>query len=130
MKRVHVAAGIIIKAQSVLISKRLDHLHQGGLWEFPGGKVEPDEPVQDALARELKEELDIEVEQSEPFKVIRFDYPDKKVELDFWLVTKFAGTERGCEGQQIAWVDFDELMAYEFPEANRQVLEEFLKQHA
>ncbi len=66
-RRIHVAAAVILAAdQRILIARRPEHKHQGGLWEFPGGKVEPDETVAAALHRELREELAISVQSAEP----------------------------------------------------------------
>ena len=119
MKRVHVAAAIIYNDQGqILIAKRPDHLHQGGLWEFPGGKVEAEETVEAALVRELQEELDITPTACSPFSQISHDYADKSVLLDFWSVTQFSGTAIGKEQQAIVWVSPKELNQYDFPEAN------------
>ncbi|RYE91389.1 MAG: NUDIX domain-containing protein, partial [Oxalobacteraceae bacterium] len=80
MKRIHVAAAVIRGAdQRILIARRGDTQHQGGLWEFPGGKVEPGETVQAALARELREELGIEVSLARPLIKVHHDYADKQV---------------------------------------------------
>lgn len=126
-KRIHVAVGVIInKHKQVLLAKRLDHLHQGGKWEFPGGKVEQNESVTEALIRELKEEVDLNVSQTTEFMDISHDYPDKHVRLDIHLVTDFNGTAVGLEGQQVKWVDFDSLKDYEFPEANQPILNKLL----
>ncbi|MCB1919013.1 MAG: NUDIX domain-containing protein, partial [Candidatus Competibacteraceae bacterium] len=85
MKTVHVAVGILINAVgAVLITRRPEHVHQGGLWEFPGGKVEEGEPVAAALSRELHEELGVTVESAEPWLHVRHDYSDKRVFLDVW----------------------------------------------
>ena len=127
-KRVHVAVAVIRKFKdekaSILISKRADHLHQGGLWEFPGGKVESDETVQTALCRELEEELGIKVvsESLEPLIQIRHDYPDKQVLLDVWLVDSFDGEAYGREGQPLKWVYPPELYKYSFPAANQPII--------
>ncbi|MCE9687536.1 MULTISPECIES: 8-oxo-dGTP diphosphatase MutT [Shewanella] len=126
-KRVHVAVGIIINHDnSVLLAKRHEHLHQGGKWEFPGGKVEANETVTQALVRELKEEVNLDVDHSQPFMALSYDYPDKQVLLDIHLVTEFSGEAIGAEGQQVAWVAKTELSEYEFPAANRPILEKFL----
>ncbi|PWU31416.1 hypothetical protein DK254_02640 [Pseudomonas sp. RW407] len=123
MKRVHVAAAVIRGADGrVLIARRPDDKHQGGLWEFPGGKVEEGEPVQAALARELEEELGIRVERARPLIRVAHDYPDKQVLLDVWEVSGFSGEPHGAEGQPLAWVAPRELPDYEFPAANRPIV--------
>src|SRR6478752_215306 len=109
IQRVHVAVGVITNnRQEVLIAKRAVHLHQGGFWEFPGGKVEKNETVQQALSRELHEELGINVEVARPFIKITHDYPDKSVLLDVWLVEQFTGQPQSRESQPLLWVAIDE----------------------
>lgn len=126
-KRVHVVAAVIRgDSDSILIAKRPDHLHQGGLWEFPGGKVDDGEAVCDALARELDEELAIEVKAAEPFMEIHHDYSDKSVFLDIWTVEQFEGEPQGNEGQQVRWVSRNELRSYDFPEANLAIIDKLL----
>ena len=123
MKRVHVAAAVIRGVEgAVLIAKRPLDKHQGGLWEFPGGKVEAGEQVEAALARELLEELAIQVKAARPLIQVRHDYPDKHVLLDVWEVTAFIGEPHGVEGQPLKWVPADELAAYRFPAANRPIV--------
>lgn len=124
IKHIHVAVGVILGVDGrILLAKRPDHLHMGGRWEFPGGKVEADESIQQAMARELKEELDIDVKAMEPLIEVRHDYGDKQVFLDTWCVTEFDGIERGVEGQQLAWVSASELSGYHFPDANQPIVE-------
>ena len=123
MKRIHVAAAVIRGPESsVLIAKRPLDKHQGGLWEFPGGKVEDGEGVESALARELQEELGIEVTQAQPLIQVRHDYPDKQVLLDVWEVLAFAGEPHGAEGQPLAWVAPEALVDYSFPAANQPIV--------
>jgi 8-oxo-dGTP diphosphatase len=125
---IHVAAGVILGADdTVLLALRPQHKHQGGLWEFPGGKVEEGELVQQALARELHEELALEVLHCEPLLVTEHDYGDKHVKLDVWLVTRHAGEPHGREGQRVAWVGLDELPAYAFPAANLPIVDALLQ---
>lgn len=127
-KRVHVAVAVIRRRcadlTQILIAKRSRDAHQGGLWEFPGGKVEANETVQDALCRELEEELDIVVapEALEPLIQIRHDYADKHVLLDVWFVDRFKGEPYGKEGQPLEWVATDKLHTFEFPEANLAII--------
>ena len=124
-KRIHVVAGVIYNAskQQVLIAKRPEHLHQGGLWEFPGGKVAENESPEQALKRELNEELAIEVSECSPFLLTEYDYSDKLIVLDVWAVHGFTGQPKGSEGQRICWVDISALNDYQFPAANYAVLE-------
>lgn len=123
MKRVHVAAAVIRGADGkILIAKRADTQHQGGLWEFPGGKVEEGEAVQAALRRELAEELGIVVTASRPLIKIHHDYADKHVLLDVWEVSGFTGEPHGAEGQPLRWVTARELADYDFPAANRPIV--------
>ncbi len=119
MATVHVAVGVILDpARNVLITRRAIDSHQGGLWEFPGGKVEAGESLQSALARELLEELGIEIGAARPLLEVRHDYGDKEVLLDVHLIREFAGTARGLEGQPLRWVPPGELADYAFPAAN------------
>ena len=125
--RVHVAAGIIVNSHGeILLAKRPDHTHQGGLWEFPGGKLDTGESVEQALIRELHEELGIHIHCCEPFMQVEHDYADKQVLLDFWRVSGFAGEPKGAEGQMIVWVSLQDLPGYSFPAANRPVVEHLL----
>lgn len=122
-KLVHVAVGVVVDGSGhVLIAKRPDTAHQGGLWEFPGGKVDAGETIEQALARELYEELAITVRASEPLIQIRHHYPDKSVLLDVHKVTDFSGVPVGNEGQPIRWVTSDDLIHYDFPAANRPIV--------
>lgn len=123
MKRIHVAAAVIRSSDGlVLIAKRPLDKHQGGLWEFPGGKVEVGETVEAALAREVQEELNITVTKARPLIQVRHDYPDKQVLLDVWEVLAFSGEPHGAEGQPLAWVESADLPNYPFPAANRPII--------
>lgn len=121
------AVGVVAKEGHILLAKRAKHQHQGGLWEFPGGKVEPDEPVTQALGRELREELAIEVTACEPLLAVNHDYGDKQVCLDVWLVSGFNGEAQGVEGQPLEWVPVAKLASYEFPQANVAIVEHIQK---
>ncbi len=124
MAEVHVAVGVILDAQRrVLLTRRAADVHQGGLWEFPGGKVEAGESVATALARELKEELGIAIGRTSPLLEVRHDYGDKQVFLDIHLVWEFEGEPSGLENQPLAWVPAAQLPAYEYPAANAPIVE-------
>ena len=120
---VHVAVAVIVNQDNeALISLRSTSSHQGGLWEFPGGKLEPGETVEAALRREILEELDIQVLDSIPFKVIEHHYPDKKVVLHIHIVKNFSGEPKGIEGQKITWKPLHLLNPEKFPAANRYLI--------
>ncbi len=122
-KLVHVAVGVIVNADGkILIAKRPVNVHQGGLWEFPGGKVDAGETIEQALVRELHEELAIDVLASQPLIQIRHHYPDKSVLLDVHKITQFTGYPIGNEGQPVQWVDAKALENFEFPAANRPII--------
>lgn len=119
----HVTVGVIKNTQGqVLISQRASHAHQGGLWEFPGGKVEVGESVLDALKRELQEELGITVIYANPLIKVRHHYADLSVLLDVWAVESFSGVAYGKENQLIQWVAVDDLSHYRFPAANIPII--------
>ena len=123
MKFIHVAAAVIVNpAGEVLLALRPKDKHQGGLWEFPGGKVEPGEVVLAALKRELEEELGIAVIQARPLIRVQHRYPDKAVLLDVWRVAGFEGEPHGREGQTVEWVAPDKLPQRAFPAANQPIV--------
>jgi|TARA_R110002050_G_scaffold15994_4_gene48827 8-oxo-dGTP diphosphatase len=124
-----VAVAVICNPQQqILIAKRPDHKHQGGLWEFPGGKIEAGETTAAALVRELDEELGLQLgnDSMSPLIEVCFDYPDKSVRLDVYWV-EVTATEslqaHGAEGQPICWVGAADLASYNFPAANQPVLD-------
>jgi 8-oxo-dGTP diphosphatase len=118
-----VAVGVVRNGRGeILIARRHDHLHQGGLWEFPGGKVEPQETVGAALERELCEELAISVKQATPLIKIRHHYGEKRVLLDVWRVDAYLGDPQGKENQPILWVSPSQLNRFDFPAANRPIV--------
>jgi 8-oxo-dGTP diphosphatase len=119
----HVAVGVIFNEQGqILLSKRPPHVHQGNLWEFPGGKLNSGESVNQALYRELWEELGIRVLQARPLLQVRYDYLDRSVLLDAWRVDRFSGIARGQEGQPVAWVWPKDLSTYPLPAANQPIV--------
>ena len=99
-----VAVGIIVKEDgSYLLGQRPGGKPYAGYWEFPGGKLEAGESVFQALFRELKEELGIEIAASEPWKVIEHDYPHAYVRLHLHYVRRWQGEPKGLEEQALSW---------------------------
>lgn len=120
---IHVAVAVIYNAAGeILIAKRPNDKHQGGKWEFPGGKVDVGESVQTALTRELDEELGIQLVDAQALIKIPYDYAERSVLLDIFCVTQFTGTAYGKEGQLVKWVSMDELSGYDFPAANIAII--------
>lgn len=124
VNKLHVVAGIILNAeQEILIAQRPHNKFKAGLWEFPGGKIEPYESDLNALKRELLEEIGINVLSAEHWIDIQHNYGDKVVFLTMWFVTQFSGEPHGKEGQEIAWVSKNALNQFEFLEGNREIID-------
>jgi len=122
-KLVHVAAAVLCDRQGrFLLAKRHAGTHQGGLWEFPGGKREANESVDSALQRELEEELGIRPTQYRPLIRVRHDYGDREVLLETFLVTGWAGEPAGLEGQPLVWAEPARLAEYPMPPADLPIL--------
>lgn len=113
----------------MLVSRRPAHKHLGGLWEFPGGKVEPDEDPVVALARELDEELGVRLLTARPFTFARHAYSDRTLLLLFYTVT-IAGEPRPLEDNPVRWVTAAELAALSVPEADRDAIARLLEEAA
>jgi 8-oxo-dGTP diphosphatase len=125
--RVDVAVGVIFNGTGeVLVAQRLSHQHLGECWEFPGGKVEPGESIDDALKRELLEEVGIEVISHEAWMVFDYDYPEKSLTLHVHKITQFQGEAQGLEGQPIQWMQPVGLLDLNFPNANYEIREALL----
>lgn len=120
---VHAVAGVLKRGDRLLVAERPRDKPYSGYWEFPGGKVEPDEAPKIALRRELAEELGILV--IEACEVVKHEhiYPDKTVQLDVWLVTSFEGEPQGLENQELRWVTMAEMMDLKLLEGNWAILE-------
>lgn len=109
-----------------LISRRQEGQHLAGKWEFPGGKVEEGEMLEEAMQRELKEEVGLNAVQYCLFNSLTFHYDSLELDIKFYLVTQFEGNAIGLEGQQVKWVLAEELSGYDFPKANREIIKRLL----
>jgi len=122
-ERVHVVAGVIADAAGrVLLARRPEGTHLAGAWELPGGKLRPGEGRREGLARELREELGIEVADAAPLIRVRHRYPEREVLLDVWEVRRWRGSPRGLEGQPLRWVAREALAGERLPAADRPVV--------
>jgi len=120
--RVEVVAAVIERDGLLLITRRRAGTHLSGLWEFPGGKPELGERPEDALVREIKEELGALASVGEPIETVDWQYPDKRVSLTFFRCA-LSGDPRPLEGQEMAWVAPSDLSRYQFPEADAVLIE-------
>lgn len=119
---VKVVAAVILKDGRVLIAKRRKGDKLAGKWEFPGGKIDPGETAEGALKRELHEELNIETEVSDFICSSTYDYEHLSVELLAYRVLHLSGDITPHVHDEVRWVLPDELCAYEFPEANEEIV--------
>lgn len=116
---IDVAAGILVDAHGrVLLMQRLPGKHLAGLWEFPGGKVEPDETAEQALVRELDEELGIEVRAAAPLISLPWHYPETSVRLHAWRVGEWLGEPRAREGNPLRWTALHDIDSAAMPPAD------------
>ena len=122
-KPISIVIGIVNNsAGEIFITRRSNTLHQGGLWEFAGGKVERGETLEIALARELKEEIGIEMIAAKPLISLSHEYSDCVVELHVFSIVKYEGEAQSRLNQEWAWVKIEDLENYAFPAANKAIL--------
>ncbi len=121
-----VVAAVIQAGGQVLLSRRPRGTHLGGLWEFPGGKVEAGESDAQALARELREEIDVEVEVGPLLHRTRHAYPDRIVDLAFYACTLRAGVPRAREVAEVAWHPLSALRHLGLPPADAPLVDRLL----
>lgn len=123
MQILQVVTGILKNAQSqVLIACRPPSVISPGLWEFPGGKVEPKETLLDALIRELDEEIGVSVANAKPFMTLEHDCPKRPLVLNCFEVLSYKGEPYGKEDQQVCWANISALTAYDFLKANAPII--------
>jgi 8-oxo-dGTP diphosphatase len=126
---VTVAAGIIVDAGRILVARRSPSRHCGNLWEFPGGKLEPGETAEQALVRELREELGVEARVSVPYRTVSHRYPDRRVTLHFLFARIVTGEPHPHGCAELRWVSPADLPGLEFPPADETVVAELVRRH-
>ncbi len=118
-----IAVGVIVRpGGEVFIQRRPEHKMLGGLWEFPGGKVEPGESPEAAVRREVREELGVEVSVDRPVVTVRHEYTHLRVTLHAFLCRVTRGEPSPCDAAAWTWTPFHDLSRYPFPRANQKVI--------
>lgn len=126
MKHLDVAVAIVFHDSRVLIARRKPGGVLGGFWEFPGGKCEPGETLEDCVRRELFEELAMHVRPVVSFAPIHYQYPDRLVCLHSFLCIHDSGEPQMLACDRIAWVEPTHLRNFNFPPANHQLIEQVI----
>jgi mutator protein MutT len=120
---IEVSAALIFRDGNILITQRHADAHLGGLWEFPGGKREPDETFEQCLVREIHEELGVEISVGELFEEVVHAYPEKSVRLKFFICKILSGEPQPLDCAAVKWVTKTELTTFDFPAADARLLE-------
>lgn len=123
MTVIEVASGLIHRDGRYLIARRKAGVHLAGYWEFPGGKREAGETLEECLQRELREELNVRVDIPVPYRIVRHEYPEKVVELHFFRCVIESGEAEALECAELRWVLPEEFSQFEFPPADGVILE-------
>lgn len=124
---VRVAAGVIRNQGKYLLTRRMGGTHMAGYWEFPGGKLEERESPGEALVRELREELGVDVETGETLASLEHEYPEKRVALDFILARIIEGRPRALEVAEWGWFAPSQMLALPILPADGPVVELLLR---
>jgi 8-oxo-dGTP diphosphatase len=120
------AAAMVINGK-VLIAQREAGSHMELRWEFPGGKLEPDETPEECIVREIKEELDLDIEVIDIYKVVKFKYEEKDILLLCYLCKILSGEGKPLECNDFKWVERDKLLEYEFVPADFPIVEKIMR---
>jgi len=117
-----VVAAIIRRGNQILITRRFDNVHLPGFWEFPGGKVEPGEALDAALAREIREELGVTIRIEDEYFTVEHTYPLRIVRIHFFNCSLLDGEPKPLEVADMRWVEASELGLFQFPPADEELI--------
>lgn len=129
MQRAHVVAALIWDGDKFMICQRPSHKARGLLWEFVGGKVEPGESPEDALIRECREELAVEIQVGQLFMEVVHNYPDITILLALFHAKIAAGTPKKLEHNDIQWITPAQIPQYDFCPADVEILERIVEEY-
>lgn len=118
-----VVAALIVREGRLLIARRPEGRHMAGRWEFPGGKLEKGESPEDAVEREIREELGLDVRAGRIYQAIAYSYPEKDVLLLFYAAAVVSGEPRPIEEAEIRWVTVEELDGYAFAPVDEMLVQ-------
>jgi len=121
-----VTAAAMVRNGKVLIAQREAGSHMEYRWEFPGGKLEPDETPEECIIREIKEELDMDIEVIDIYKVVKFEYKEKDILLLCYLCRILRGEGKSLECNDFKWVTRDELKGFNFVPADLPIVEKLM----
>jgi len=122
VEKLNVVAAIIRRAGKILITQRFDKAHLGGMWEFPGGKVEAGETLEAALQREIQEELGLKIRVDDEYLHTEHDYPTKSIRLHFFNCTILEGEPQPLDVADLRWVEPAQLTDFQFPPADAELI--------
>lgn len=125
-KIIKAVAAVIERDGKFLITKRLETSPMGHCWEFPGGKIEPGETIEECALRECQEEIDVQIEPIQRLKHVWYDYPHGKVSLHFVHCRLSQGEPKPIQCREIRWIELREFPLFEFPPADIGVIQDLL----
>ena len=126
VKPVKVAAGLVFKDGKLLIAKRPENSHLGGMWEFPGGKLEFGESYEICLKREIKEELGVKIKVGYEFEEVLHRYSEKTVLIKFFICSLSSGNPKTIQCSEFQWINRRDLTRYNFPAADIKVINQLI----
>lgn len=124
---IHVACALIEKDNQVLICQRSADMKLPLKWEFPGGKQEEDESLEECLLREVEEELKLKIKIHRPLTKVEYHYPDFSLTLYPYLCSIQSGEPTKTEHEQVIWVDQVDLWKYDWANADLPIIEEYIR---